>query len=111
MDINKIIWFRKNIKIITGFNFVLINYKEREQKQKEFDEKIINRPFQEKIIRDREMEEKKMMLNKLMQNDNKDKLKQQIHYRKQQELEKWKKELQYEKDIINAQISNLFLII
>ena len=83
----------------------MANWKEREQKKREFDEKIINKPFQEKIIRDREMEERKKMLTKLMQNDNKDKLKQQIHSKKQQELEKWKQELQYEKDIINTQIS------
>lgn len=80
-------------------------YQERQKRLKEFDEKIINRPFQEKIERDRQKEEQQALLNKMMQSQNKLQLKRQIRSKKQEDLEKWRNELEYEKAVVSHQMS------
>ena len=44
-------------------------------------------------------------MNKMKQNDNKNHLKQQIQNKKFQNLENWRNEIEYEKEIVNNQIS------
>lgn len=80
-------------------------YQERQKRLKEFDEKIINRPFQEKIERDRQKEEQQALLSKMMQSQNKLQLKRQIRSKKQEDLEKWRNELEYEKAVVSHQMS------
>jgi len=47
-------------------------------------------------------------MNKMKQNDNKNHLKQQIQNKKFQNLENWRNEIEYEKEIVNNQISGGF---
>lgn len=79
-------------------------------KQKEFDEKIIEKPFLEKMKRDREKEMADKEAKRNMENQNIQYLRNQIHDNKQRQLDVWRKDKEHEKRIINKQIGTIFYL-
>lgn len=88
----------------------MVNNQDLKERQKEFDEKIIEKPFLEKMKRDKEKEYADKEAKRQLENQNIRYLRNQIHDNKQRQLNVWKHDKEHEKRVVSKQIGKFQIL-
>ena len=88
----------------------MVNNQDLKERQKEFDEKIIEKPFLEKMKRDKEKEYADKGAKRQLENQNIRYLRNQIHDNKQRQLNVWKHDKEHEKRVVSKQIGKFQIL-